>query len=92
MKANAETNLPAVQTAGATPDLFDLFDLDGWVVEMDDRTGSLYDQTTSLNERVGELEEFAVLIFQHARLTHRLLADLHRALKQSKRYGGKRRK
>ena len=42
MKANAETsvkpNVPAVQTAAAIPDPCDL---DGWVVEVDERTGAL---------------------------------------------------
>ena len=60
--------------------------------EMDDRTGArLYDHT-ALDERVAELAEFAVLIFEHARLTHSHLADLHRAPKKSTRSDGKRRK
>jgi hypothetical protein len=93
MKANAETsvktNVPAVQAAAAIPDPFDL---DGWVVEVDERTGALADYTTSLDERIAELEEFAVLIFEHARLTHSHLADLHRALRKASRSGDKRSK
>jgi len=48
--------------------------------ELNNWSGVLYDEQSQQEERIGDLEDFAKLIYEHVRLTFSELASLHDSL------------